>query len=316
MKMKNFFFLFALAGLFAVTFTSTGCGPDEPVVVGPSLNLLSESPLDQTPYFTTDFTINDTATYVPFGLEASKGSGDLKVLTIKDNGVNVSVDRLIMKDLRTGNALTVNNPFLLLGDLVNGFEIEVLIDVHDEYATHDYTFEVSDVNDKVATQTIAVTAEFGGTPIDMTLTGVLLNQAGPAGTGGLDLDDGTGTGTQPSDTNAEIKDNGIDLSLPNDQNWIRRISPMNGSEIRTPGNDFPSDFSFADVATKEEIQAYFDGGKALPAENASNEPMSDVVEVGDIFFVLRDGRYYLLEVTDITITPDDNGDSYTFNIKY
>ncbi len=316
MKMKNLLFLFALTGLFSVVLMDSGCNPDEPVIIGPSLNLLSESPLDQTPYFTDDFTINDTATYVPFGLEGSKGSGDLKVLTIKDNGVNIPVDRLIMKDLRTGNALTVNNPFLLLGDLVNGFEIEVLIDVHDEYATHDYTFELSDANDKVATQTIAITAEFGGTPIDMTLTGVLLNQAGPAGQGGLDLDDGSSTGTQPTDTNAEIKDNGIDLSQPNDQNWIRRISPMNGAEIRVPGASFPSDFDFANVATKEEIQGYFDGGDALPAENADGDPMSDVVEVGDIFFVLRDGRYYLLEVTDVTVTPDDNQDSYTFNIKY
>ncbi len=314
--MKKLFFLFALTGLTSLLLTNSGCNPDEPVLVGPTLDFLSQSPLDGTNYYTADFTINDTATYVPFGLKAEKGSGDLKTLTITEDGTNVPVSRILMKNLRTGDVLTVNNPMLLLGDLVNGFEIEILIDVHDEYATHNYTFEVADVNDKTASQTVAITTEFGGTPIDMTLTGVLLNQAGPAGTGGLDLDTGNGTGTQPSDVDAEIKDNGIDLSQPVDQNWIRRISPMNGAEIRTPGANFPSDFDFATVATKEEIQAFFNDGEALPAENANSEPMSDVVEVGDIFFVLRDGRYYLLEVTDITITPSDNSDSYTFNIKY
>lgn len=313
--MKKLFFLFALTGLTALTLTNSGCNPDEPVVVGPSLDLLAQSPDGATTYFTADFTINDTATYVPFGLSAEKGSGDLKTLTIMEDGVNVPVERLIMKDLRTGNSLTVNNPMLLLGDLVNGFEIEVLLDVHDEFATHNYTFEVADVNDKTASQSIAITAEFGGTPLDMTLTGVLLNQAGPAGQGGLDLDDGSSTGTQPSDTNAEIKDNGIDLSLPNDQNWLRQISPMNGSEMRVPGAGFPSDFDFANVATKEEIQAFFDDGDPLPTE-VNGTPASNPVEVGDIFFVKRDDRYYLLEVTDVTVTPSDNSDSYTFNIKY
>ncbi len=314
--MKKLFFLFALTGLTALLFTNTGCNPDDPVNVGPTLDFLAQSPDGATTYFTTDFTINDTATYVPLGIEAGKGSSDLKTFTILEDGVNISPDRVILKDLRTGNPITFNNPMLLLGDWVNGFEFEVLIDVHDEYATHDYTFEVADVNGEKTSKTIAITAEFGGTPIEMTLTGILLNQAGPVGTGGLDLDEGIGTGTQAAaDTIAEIRDNGIDLSQPLDQNWLRQISPMNGAQMRVPGANFPSDFDFTSVATKEEIRTYFDDGDPLPAE-INGMPASNPVEVGDIFFVERNGRYYLLEVTDINVTPDDNDDSYTFNIKY
>jgi len=68
--------------------------------------------------------------------------------------------------------------------------------------------------------TITVTDEFGlesnveftvnvvaATPLEV-LNGVLFNAGGPAGTGGLDMDNGMSTGS--TDEAAEIKDQGID----------------------------------------------------------------------------------------------------------
>ena len=42
------------------------------------------------------------------------------------------------------------------------------------------------------------------------------------------------------DMEAEIKDEGIDIDLPVDQNWIRKISGVNGSIIRTPSASLPA----------------------------------------------------------------------------
>jgi len=307
------FFLFAAA---VALFSTTGCTPDDPDV-DPTIGFASDHVNSvNDPYPTTDFTTGQTSGFVYVALNAIAGTGDLESLSIQEDGVKVPTDRLSFFDLDGNTAVLVQNPILLIG-YETGFFWEIGIDPQDDYSTKTYTFEVADVNGNTATATIDITTEFQGTPITMTLTGVLLNQAGPPGQGALDLDDGEGTGTVTGEwESAEIRDWGIDLGLPNDQNWKRQIGPMNYTTVRVAGG-LPGDFEFADIATKEEIQSYFDAGSDLP-NGSGVTAKSDPVEVGDYFVVKsQDGNtYYFLEVTEVNVTTDDNNDSYKFNIKY
>ena len=143
------------------------------------------------------------------------------------------------------------------------------------------------------------------------LQGVLLNSAGPAGTGGLDLDTGNGTGSD--DIEAEIKDNGIDTDLPDEDNWLRTISPINDASmryLRAGENGLSETFTFADISFKEDLPGLYENGIEL------TDGASDVVMIEDVFIVKRDERYWVLEVIEIVTDPNANEDSYTFDVKY
>ena len=68
-----------------------------------------------------------------------------------------------------------------------------------------------------------------GQPV-ATILGALFNQAGPSGTGGLDLDTGASLGS--TNANVEVRDMGIDTALPLANNWRQKIAGVNGTEIR------------------------------------------------------------------------------------
>jgi len=85
--------------------------------------------------------------------------------------------------------------------------------------------------------TITVTDEFGlesnveftvnvvaATPLEV-LNGVLFNAGGPAGTGGLDMDNGMSTGS--TDEAAEIKDQGIDVVERAGTNYAFQVAEVN-----------------------------------------------------------------------------------------
>jgi hypothetical protein len=165
-----------------------------------------------------------------------------------------------------------------------------------------YTFEVTDASGNTAT--VDVTINTGTAAAE--ITGVLLNQAGPAGTGGLDLDAGNSTGS--ADASAEIRDQGIDLAEPNATNWIQKISGVNGAEIRYAGN-LPDGSNYEDITTQEEIEGAFTNSDALSGG------ISSVVAVGDEFVVESAGKYYFLLVTEVNITTNNNSDNYVFSIK-
>lgn len=161
-------------------------------------------------------------------------------------------------------------------------------------------------------------------PIENTLTGVLFNAAGPAGTGGLDLDTGNGTGS--SATESELRDMGIDSLAGSGDNWRRRIGGINGANIRFAGN---GTVEFGDVASKEAIVALYDGADELQAANTyttgnidkwGNFKVSGTVQIGDVFVVYKSSTetYYLVEVTDVEENTGlgDNDDNYTLSIKY
>lgn len=301
--MKNLLFksLFLAGGLIIF---GTACEPDPVEENPPSISLV-----DEAGFITSGATLDAGSTF-SVKVTASADESPLNVFTVYEDGVKISTDRLSVN-----GTPVASNPILLFDLEKNSFTWEVDVVAHDDASLRVYEFEVSAESGKSASRTVDITTTVG-TPVDE-LAGVLLNAAGPAGTGGLDIDNGVGTGSL--DAAAEIKDEGIDLGQPNATNWRQQISGSNGSVIKylKPGeNGLSESFSYDDVQYKEEIAELFtDNGVDFTLTNDNSELKSNVVNEGDLFVVERDGNYFLLSVLSIEVTADNNADNYAFDIK-
>ena len=312
--MKKFLWLFAFALTSTVFFTSCeedtvdpGPGFDTP----PSISISGISATTVEPGATITFTVT-----------ANSGTNEMNSLKVTEDGVNMSAtDGSYSIDEFVAQSLTLNNPQLLTNNDRTNFTYNISIIVPATPGDYVYEAVVADDKNVEDSDSFTVTVEETGTPLSSTLVGVLLNQAGPAGQGALDLDQGFGTGVTSNGMNAtpadaEIRDMGIDTDLPNAENWRQQIGAMNDATLRVVDvNAQPEGFSFANVATKEEIIAAYDTGINLPTE-VNGIPASDPVSTGDLFVVERGGVYYLLSVASVDVTASDNTDSYTFDIKY
>ncbi|RME93543.1 MAG: hypothetical protein D6772_15800, partial [Bacteroidetes bacterium] len=184
-----------------------------------------------------------------------------------------------------------------------------------------YTFTVTDENEETAFADIQITIVGPATtPLDMTISGALFSQAGPAGKGGLDLDQGVGTGS--GDESAEIVDMGIDCSTAT-VFWRKQIGSANGAKLVTVDPTQLENFSFDNVDSKEAIAAAFDSGvqgsDATRDECSGGGTVTDVtdeVEVGDVFAVFANNKYYLIRVDNIQDLPGNADDKYEMSIKY
>jgi hypothetical protein len=136
-----------------------------------------------------------------------------------------------------------------------------------------------------------------------TSEGVLVNAAQDDNTGGLIL--ATGQGTGDDDDDADIIDLGINSDLPDAENWVQRIASIDTSIVKLA--IFPPSFEFDEVLTKARVSESFDEGQEV-AETGT-------LEVGDVFAVQRGEEAYLLRVSEVNVSPNDNSDSYTFEIK-
>lgn len=242
-------------------------------------------------------------------LEGIQGANALSRLEVQEDGVAISdLSRLYLNDIVSANAFPAN-PYALEGDDINGFVLDVLVRTHaEENVAKTYSFILVDDQENFEAVQLTITTNETVIPSDITeLSGVLLNRAGPAGTGGLDLATGTGTGS--SGDGADIQDAGIDQSLPNDQNWKQRIQPTNGSILVRPAAASDLTNNFANIQYKSEIENEYNMGTELS--------QSDVVNIGDVFLVAStDGNTYMIQCTNVNVTANDNADSYTFSVKY
>ena len=263
---------------------------------------------------------------ISFSLDALAGDVPMNSVEFLRDGVELDID-----DITVNGAVVNSNPILLFGDEKDDLSWTVELAAHDSGESV-YDALVTDEDGEVASGVAFVfIEEFSGTALADTLTGVLFNQAGPAGTGGLDLDNGTGTGS--SDADAELRDLGIDCTIahPN-ENWRQQIGTVNGAVMVEVDPNFTENFTFDGVGTVEEIQAAFDAGTDLADgvsedQNCNETPVTDVsdpVEIGDMFAVFANDTYYLVRVDDIfteAVDPMDptifsNADSYTLSIKF
>ena len=290
----------------------SGCSEDEPlgtsnpVPQGPSIRLVSDAG-----FIAGDAEIN-LGELVNVKVSVLPGDEDLRSIKIQEDGVNLATDRFVIEN----GDIASNNPFLVTGANTSGgdYEIEITpVDVPLE--THTYTIEVTDGANMTAAVSFSITVT--GTPVSE-ITGVLLNQGGPAGQGGLNLNDGSSTGTSSSDptsATAHIKDEGINTDLVLADNWRQQISAINGSVIRTPGATMPEGFSYENITTREALIAAFDVADDLTQKNADDELVSEMVQVGDVFLVQNGSDYWILETTAVNVTMADNADNYEFSIK-
>lgn len=322
--MKKFVWLFSCAMIMTTLLITTGCEEDpvDPPVENPDPPFISITTQPDAVY-------EDLGAQVTVGVSVIAGTNPLRSLAIKEDGVLVDDSRVDRNGVNESN-------ILILGDDVNGLEWEFLLTIQDAYDTRTYTIEVTDEANLTDAASFDITVEDSGTPLDMTLTGVLFNQAGPAGRGTLDLDEGKGSGvssTDPNDPNGtdpentEIRDMGLDCTIPSPGfNWRRQIGAFNGSEIRQVDLTQVENFTFDVVSTKEEIQGAFDTGITFTAgdsENCANgnttsvEYVTGIIEAGALYTVKgADGRVYLLRFDEVNETEMDNDDNYVVSIKY
>lgn len=315
--MKNL--LKIISGFFVVAtiFSSVGCGEDGTGGTGTDIAPLVQLLDGPNP----GSTITELSGVITIKVDATKGTSALKTVTISEGGTKVDLSRIEYVGV-SGSA----NPLLLSGADKDGFTYEIKITAQDTYDKRTYSVKVEDevgLSDEVSFDVTIVE------PIEKSLTGVLWNQGGPAGRGGIDLEDGSSTGTKMSSTGdpavdtsylrAEMRDMGIDSLAGSGDNWRRRIAAINGNEVRFLGNSLP-DFNFDNITTKEAIQTAFDAAapftETLP--NWGSFTVSHQVAEGDIFVVKNSERYYLIMVDVIVETTilGDNEDHYEVSIKY
>lgn len=307
--MKKFLWIFSSALLFSVAVLLTGCGEDDPTVddLAPIVSI-TDGPNPAT-------VVEGAGTVSTVTVEATKGTKALKAVTVYEGSTKVSLD-----DLTIDGVAASANPVLITSP-TDVMSWEIGVHVHASAGTATYRVVVEDEGGLSDEASFDVTVE---APIEQTLTGILFNQAGPAGFGGLDLDNGDGTGS--SDASAELRDMGIDSLAGSGDNWRRRIGGINGATIRYAGN---GTVEFGDVASKDAIVALYDGATDLQAANTytgdnievwGNFKVSDKVVVGDVFVVYKSASntYYLVEVTDVeeNTVLGNNTDNYTLSIKY
>lgn len=284
---------YTLGLLFFAALFMTACSDDDPPVeIDPTLELTAGTEFDGAQLLGGDT--------IELRLNAIAGTNDLATLIFYEDGVRLPnwEDRLFIDDDPAST-----NALPLQGNDVDGFTLNVDILASNTDGEHDLVIEITDTEEN--TDEVQITYTTVTFNID-TLVGVLFNQGGPPGTGGLDLDNGEGTGTVlPDDANAEIRDQGIDTDLPPDDNWIQRIAPFDDAEMVA----MDSEFDFGAVTTESQIINAFEDGTPISE--------SDVVQVGDVFAVSDDGNYYLILITEVNVTNEEfnNDDNYVIDIK-
>ncbi len=282
--------------LIALTFLSAifvGCEEEVPVTPdGPTIAFSAGAGTVEGP---TDVPVggNFVVTVV-----TAAGDADLAQIVVEENGTAIDAGRVTLD----GNAAG-GNPSPIGATFASGFNWAVGItnsDVVD--ATSTYTIRVTDANGLSDELSVDITSIASLTESTMFL---LKNQAGPAGQGGLDLNTGTQTGTGATDTDADIRDLGIDIGAPsNAENWIQKIGVINNSEISIPDASFDYDA----VASVSQLSAAFELGTKV-------DETPEKVVMDDVLIVKSDGVFFAIKITDVTVTPDDNNDGYNMSVK-
>lgn len=251
----------------------------------------------------------DGGDIVSLKMIAEQGSSPLKIVAVYENDVLIEdVDRLEFAGFDVPE-----NPFEVTGAFKEGFSEDLLVTAPSTAGDYKITLVVTDEAGQTASDDYTITVRSAETPVEYYEGFLLLNAGGPSGTGGADLDITSGTSSVGSSSvEAEIKDLGIDTDRPPSSNWIQRITGANNATIRQiePGlNGLSESFDYSQITTKEMLPTIFNASTSLSGNTTS------VVEVGDMFIVERDGKYYALLMTNVVPTTDNNDDRYEFELK-
>ncbi len=205
-----------------------------------------------------------------------------------------------------------SNPALLPDGDANGLMTTVYIRAHAEPGqTKNYAIVIGDESGGEYTSEFTITT---GSAVLLFERKLFFNADGP-NLGGLDLDNGDNVSSISAE--AEIRDQGINTDLGPEENWIQRISGVNGTEVRhlfPLQNGLPENFDFANISSSEELASFWDNGLAF-TEDMTGQITSQIVEIGDTFIAKKNDQYYMFKVTDIVVTTTNNEDYYQVDIK-
>ncbi|MCB0586066.1 MAG: hypothetical protein KDD06_12165 [Phaeodactylibacter sp.] len=333
--MTKFFLKFSGLAVLLTFLIATGCQEDNPIIenpLGPEIALNAEAG-----FVSGDVELLENEAF-SVKITVTPGDNPLSSLTLLKDGASIpaaSISDYVTKITSNSEDILQQNPLGVDATRENGatyiYDMTPFGQLEGETST--YTFQVTDkVQEKASVSFDVTIVAPPGTPLDTILTGILLNQAGPAGTGGLDLDTGTGTGS--ANAAAEIRDLGIDCTINQEtnENWRAQIGSVNGTDmVKVDVSAQSEDFSFEKVDTKEAIIAAYDSGITL-ADGVSTAPscaqtpvtdVSDKVVAGDLFVVKKGDVYYLIQVEEVNYVHGfaanpgiNNDDNYVMSIKY
>ncbi len=291
MKLTNLFYGLALSVLFAVAFSSCEDDITLPDNNPPQITLLNSG----TDVISSDATVDADVT-VSVDVKATVGTGDLKLLTIFENGAKLDLERIT-------EGVNSNPAFFTAGsDDAKGFEKKISFKTQSE-GISDYLFLVEDVNglkdSVVITLTVVQKTELNFFVDSL----VVYNAAGPTQfKGSIDLQ--TGTVVASSDPTGDVQDVGI----TDNGNWKKRIKPENGAEMVIPA----ADFDYNAIVDLEGLVAAYDGG------TVSSE--TDVAVGSSYMFKTPSATsgqfdYFVIKTLDMHETTGDNKDYYVFTLK-
>ncbi len=300
--MQKLFLQFAGLAVFFTFILASGCEDDPTTPVDPLDPIVSF--VSEAGFLSTDADLQAGETFF-VKIDLTTGDNPLQSVTINENGAKLSTDRFVINN----GAITSNNPFLVTGADKDGVIYELAITpslVVGDVST--YSFLVTDEAGETDEASLIITiAAPPTTPLDVTYSAVVVNNAdGPSGSnGGLDLD--TGVNVPSASADAELRDMGIDINLPVSQNWLQQIEPRNGATLRIPDTDAIENFSFENVDSREAILGAY--------ETANDVSETDMLAEGDVFIIERDEDFFLIEVAKIVVTTNNNLDYYELNVK-
>lgn len=216
-------------------------------------------------------------------------AGALSKLSVYEDGASIT-DLSRLRFGTIGNDFT-GNPYSLSSEFETVLDTVIYIKAHTA-GTKTYTVVLEDAAGNTLSKTFDITIEATGTPV-VESSARLSNSAGPSGTGGLDLDNGTETGS--TNSAAELRDLGS-------VTWTMQFAPItaNGVNLRSVSVDYTS------IAFKEEIAEAYTNGTIISNATAS---------IGDVYAVERGGVYYLIKVAAINDVAANNTDNVIFDIK-
>lgn len=257
----------------------------------PSLSILSPSSPTEA----------GSGSTITVGIDAMMGTADFSSIAVYENDVLMESTRLAFNENGVSTAFATN-PEVSPSSTSYLADIDITVAEAADSNTYAYRIEAIDSEGLTASATLEVLVV---NSIDTAYTGVLVYNKDGQRLGGLNLY--TGEAVAFNSSNAQIRDVGIDINLSAPNNWIQKIRAVNSAVLRVPGALQVEGFSFANINTRDALVVAFNTGVTITD--------SDKVAVGDIFLVQNNDDYFILEVTNIVVTPADNNDYYEFSIK-
>jgi len=289
MKKFNVFSLMLLAIFFMLFYSSC---TEDPIVPEPN-DPPTISMVSGDNYISANAQV-DPDVNITVKVKAQKGTSNLKLLTVFENGSRLELERI---------AGGINsNPVLLPANETATFEKEITFRTQSE-GQSDYVFVVEDDNalkdSAFITLTLNPRTEFN-VRADTIKVG---NFKGPD-YGSIDLQ--TGKAVPSDDESGDVQDIGW---VEGTNDWAKRIKVKNGTEMALP----PSGLIYDDVKILEDIiEAYNAGSKA---------EVSGDINVGDVFLFKSPSAkageydYFIMRTRFVHISPNDNLDYYIFSLK-